>query len=50
MRRKRADFKFITASENNAWLFNIRGQDAKFAPLPNCYVLINSQKKNLFFL
>ncbi len=49
MKRKRADFKFITASENNAWLFNIRGQDAKFAPLPNCYVLINSQKKIFFF-
>jgi hypothetical protein len=26
-KKKNADFLFITASENNAWLLNIRGND-----------------------
>ena len=29
-----ADFQFITASENNAWLLNIRGSDSKYTPIP----------------
>ena len=33
-----ADFQFITASENNAWLLNIRGRDAKYSPIPNSYI------------
>ena len=48
MKRKRADFYFITASENIAWLLNIRGKDTNYAPLPNSYLLIN-KKRNLFF-
>ena len=39
-----ADFQFITASENNAWLLNIRGSDAKYTPTPHSYILID--KKN----
>ena len=35
MKKRGADFQFITASENNAWLLNIRGQDTKYAPLFN---------------
>ncbi len=44
-----ADFQFITACENNAWLLNIRGKDARYAPIPNSYILINKNKKIIFF-
>ena len=30
LKREKADFQFITASENNAWLLNIRGKDSKY--------------------
>ena len=39
MKKKGADYQFITASENNAWLLNIRGKDAKYSPLPHCNIL-----------
>ena len=45
---KGADYQFITASENNAWLLNIRGADSKYTPIPHSYTLID-QKKNIFF-
>ena len=44
-----ADFLFITASENNAWLLNIRGGDSDFSPLPNSYILIQKSGKINFF-
>ena len=44
-----ADFHFITASENNAWLLNIRGNDSKYTPIPLSYILIDKEKKINFF-
>ena len=44
-----ADFQFISASENNAWLLNIRGSDADYAPIPNSYLLIDQYKNIKFF-
>ena len=44
LKRKGIDFQLITASENNAWLLNIRGNDAKYAPIPNSHVLIDRNK------
>ena len=44
-----ADFQFITASENNAWLLNIRGRDTKYSPIPNSYILIDKNKNINFF-
>ena len=44
-----ADFQFITASENNAWLLNIRGNDSKYTPIPLSYSLIDKKKNVLFF-
>ena len=38
----------LTASENIAWLLNIRGHDSDFSPLPNCYLIID--KKMQFYL
>ena len=41
---KKAEFLFITASENNAWLLNIRGRDTKYSPIPYSYILIDKYK------
>ena len=49
LKKKRADFIFITSCENSAWLLNIRGGDCKYSPIPHCYILINKDKKiNVF--
>ena len=42
-----ADYHLISASENSAWLLNIRGKDSNYSPLPNCFILLDS-KKNIF--
>ena len=48
IKKKGADFQFVTASENNAWLLNIRGNDSKYTPIPYSYILLD-QKKNVKF-
>ena len=49
LEKEKIDFQFITASENIAWLLNIRGQDSNFTPIPNSYLSIDRDKKiNLF--
>ena len=49
LNKKKVDLQFITASENIAWLLNIRGQDSKFTPIPNSYLVIDSNKKITLF-
>ena len=49
LKKKNSDFQFITASENNAWLLNIRGNDSKYTPIPYSYVLIDKKKNIIFF-
>ena len=49
LKDKGADYQFITSSENNAWLFNIRGEDSKYSPVPHCYSLIQKNKEIKFF-
>jgi len=44
-----ADYQFITSSENNAWLLNIRGKDSDYSPIPNSYILIDRKKKIYLF-
>jgi len=47
--KKKIDVRFLTASENIAWLLNIRGKDSNFTPIPNSYLTIENNKKiNLF--
>ena len=41
LKKKKSDFLFVTASENNAWLLNIRGRDSKYTPIPYSYILID---------
>ena len=49
LKKKGADFQFITSSENNAWLLNMRGHDTKYAPIPYTYVLIDKNKNIKLF-
>ncbi|MDC1212830.1 aminopeptidase P family N-terminal domain-containing protein, partial [Pelagibacteraceae bacterium] len=49
LKKVKADFQLITASENNAWLFNIRGNDSKYTPIPYSYSLIDKMGNIIFF-
>ncbi len=49
LRKKNVDYQFITSSENNAWLLNIRGSDSEFSPIPHSYILIDKNKKIRLF-
>tara|TARA_B110000211_G_scaffold216822_1_gene260159 strand:+ start:1696 stop:3414 length:1719 start_codon:yes stop_codon:yes gene_type:complete len=49
LKKNDADFQFITASENNSWLLNIRGNDTIYTPLPYSYILIDKKKNISFF-
>jgi Xaa-Pro aminopeptidase len=35
LRRDKIDLQFVSASENVAWLLNLRGADSKYSPIPN---------------
>ena len=45
----KVDYHFATASENIAWLLNIRGCDTDYSPLPNSHALIGSNKEIILF-
>ena len=45
----KVDYLFTTASENVAWLLNIRGQDTSYSPLPNSHAVIDKNGKILLF-
>jgi len=49
LKKSGSDYQFITASENNAWLLNIRGSDSKYTPIPYSYILIDKKKNINFF-
>ena len=49
IKSNRADYLFTTASENVAWLLNIRGQDTSYSPLPNSHAIINKSGQVLLF-
>jgi Xaa-Pro aminopeptidase len=42
---KKADYLFISAPENVAWVLNIRGFDNPNSPIPNCRLVIGKNKK-----
>ena len=49
LKNKKIDLQFVSASENVAWLLNIRGHDSDFTPLPNSYLILNKDKKIYLF-
>ncbi len=49
LKENKADFQFVSASENVAWLLNLRGADSEFTPIPNSYLILNNNKNIYFF-
>ena len=47
--KNKAEYLFVTAPENIAWILNIRGYDSEFSPIPNARLLINSKGNIDFF-
>ena len=45
----KADYLFTSASENVAWLLNIRGTDINYSPLPNSHAIIDKNGKVFLF-
>ena len=45
LKKKKADYIFISAPENVAWILNIRGHDNPNSPIPNCRLIISKDKK-----
>jgi len=41
--KNKAEYLFVTAPENVAWILNIRGYDSEFSPIPNARLLINKK-------
>ena len=46
--KNKVNLQFVTASENVAWLLNIRGSDSEFTPIPNSYLILENNKTYLF--
>ncbi len=44
LRENKVNYLFISAPENVAWLLNIRGYDSPNSPIPNCRLIIDSNK------
>ncbi len=49
LKQKKADFLYISAPENVAWILNIRGSDVPFSPIPNCNLLLDKYKNIYLF-
>jgi len=49
IKKNKTEFQFISASENIAWLLNLRGGDSEFTPIPNSYLIASSNNKIYFF-
>jgi Xaa-Pro aminopeptidase len=45
LKLNKADYLFVSAPENVAWLLNIRGYDNPNSPIPNARLVINKNKK-----
>ena len=45
LKKNKADYLFISAPENVAWLLNIRGSDNPNSPIPNCRLIIGKNKE-----
>ena len=49
LKKINADYLFVTAPENIAWLLNIRGNDNPNSPIPNSHLIITKEKKIILF-
>jgi len=48
IKKYKADYIFVSAPENVAWILNIRGGDSPNSPIPNSRLLISKSKKIYF--
>jgi len=44
LKKTKSNYLFISAPENVAWLLNIRGHDNPNSPIPNCHLIMQSNK------
>ena len=49
LKSSKADYLFISAPENLAWLLNIRGHDNPTSPIPNARLIVGKDKTLLLF-
>ena len=49
LNKNKIDLQFISASENIAWLLNIRGGDSNYSPLANGFLIVGANKKVSLF-
>ena len=49
LKSNKADYLFVSAPENVAWVLNIRGSDNPNSPIPNCRLIIR-KRKQLFLI
>jgi len=49
LHKNKINLQFISASENLAWLLNLRGNDSEFTPIPNGYLTLDNKKNVNFF-
>ena len=45
LRSNKADYLFVSAPENVAWILNIRGYDNPYSPIPNARLIIDKNQK-----
>jgi Xaa-Pro aminopeptidase len=45
LKSNKADYLFVSAPENVAWLLNIRGYDNPHSPIPNSRLIVDNNKK-----
>ena len=49
LKANKADYLFVSAPENVAWILNIRGYDNPNSPIPNARLIINKNKRLFLF-
>ena len=49
LKKNKADYIFVSAPENVAWILNIRGNDGPNSPIPNSRLII-SKKKEIYLI
>ncbi len=49
LKKNKVNYLFVTASENVAWLLNIRGYDNPTSPIPKCHLLVDTSK-NIYII
>jgi Xaa-Pro aminopeptidase len=49
LNNNKVNLQFVSAPENVAWLLNLRGEDSKYSPIPNSYLILSNKNQVYFF-